>query len=341
MTANDYYPFGMSMPNRKFDNEKYRYGFNGQEKSTEVNPEGTTAEFWQYDSRTGRRWNVDPKHERWESPYLCLGNNPIILIDPKGDRKKKGGGGWEQDKNNADNIISKKGDNINTLCWFLYNDMGIDVNWDRSDHVWQNGNYEGNDIHINQVWNIYVANGGNADGSNLNEGQIGILKSQIYSAVKQNRIRFKASNSYNGSIIATGGAYNFAKDAKRQEGKGNKLRGGAQGQRDHEKGNPKYPKAFWEWYHNPGVKKDYKLPGQPDPPVDQVYDDWINLGFPKINETMPLTPPNTNNFSLNKDQKEQVAVGVSTAVGIYIGIKVIELLIVGCTGGVAAPILAF
>ena len=40
----------------------YRYFFNGQEADNEVLGEGVslTAEFWQYDSRLGRRWNVDP-----------------------------------------------------------------------------------------------------------------------------------------------------------------------------------------------------------------------------------------------------------------------------------------
>jgi hypothetical protein len=48
VTANDYYPFGMTMPERKYSqaNSSYRYGFNGQEKSTEINDNSYTAEFW-------------------------------------------------------------------------------------------------------------------------------------------------------------------------------------------------------------------------------------------------------------------------------------------------------
>ena len=63
VTANDYYPFGIQMPGRKFAqaNGGYGYGFNGQEKSTEINDNSYTAEFWQYDARLGRRWNLDPK----------------------------------------------------------------------------------------------------------------------------------------------------------------------------------------------------------------------------------------------------------------------------------------
>jgi RHS repeat-associated protein len=86
VTANDYYPFGMQMPGRSFSSgSKYRYGFNGQEKSTEINESSYTAEFWQYDARLGRRWNVDPVTKTHESPYACFSNNPIINVDPHGD----------------------------------------------------------------------------------------------------------------------------------------------------------------------------------------------------------------------------------------------------------------
>ncbi|MEO7461907.1 MAG: hypothetical protein ABIT96_04220 [Ferruginibacter sp.] len=65
----------------------YRYGFNGQEKSDEIKGEGNsyTAEFWEYDPRLGRRWNLDPKPTVSFSRYLAFANNPIINIDIKGD----------------------------------------------------------------------------------------------------------------------------------------------------------------------------------------------------------------------------------------------------------------
>ena len=43
-----------------------------------------TAEYWQYDSRLGRRWNVDPVVKPWESPYAAFANNPIRCTDRKG-----------------------------------------------------------------------------------------------------------------------------------------------------------------------------------------------------------------------------------------------------------------
>jgi len=66
---------------------RYRFSFNGQEKDDEVAGAGNsyTAEFWQYDSRLGRRWNVDPIVKPWQSGYSCFSGNPIWRIDPNGD----------------------------------------------------------------------------------------------------------------------------------------------------------------------------------------------------------------------------------------------------------------
>jgi len=30
------------------------------------------AEFWEYDPRIGRRWNINPVGKEWESPYAVL-----------------------------------------------------------------------------------------------------------------------------------------------------------------------------------------------------------------------------------------------------------------------------
>ena len=91
LMATDYYPFGMAIPERQWytgsDSSNYRYGFNGQEKDNEVagNGNSMTAEYWQYDSRLGRRWNIDPVVKNWESGYACFSNIPIVFIDPNGD----------------------------------------------------------------------------------------------------------------------------------------------------------------------------------------------------------------------------------------------------------------
>jgi hypothetical protein len=65
----------------------YKYGFNGQEKDDEVYGAGNanTAEFWEYDCRLGRRFNVDPVTKVHQSNYSCLSNDPISRFDPNGD----------------------------------------------------------------------------------------------------------------------------------------------------------------------------------------------------------------------------------------------------------------
>ncbi len=44
-----------------------------------------TAKFWEYDSRTGRRWNQDPVDMFSLSRYATFADNPISYTDPLGD----------------------------------------------------------------------------------------------------------------------------------------------------------------------------------------------------------------------------------------------------------------
>lgn len=75
------------MSGRKYisGTSSYRYSINGQEKESELNENITTALFWEYDSRTGRRWNMDPKPNIRVSPYNSFGSNPILNSDSRGD----------------------------------------------------------------------------------------------------------------------------------------------------------------------------------------------------------------------------------------------------------------
>jgi hypothetical protein len=78
----------MQMVGRKYtatSSTTYRYSINGQEKDVELNENITTALYWEYDSRIGRRWNVDPVVKVDESLYLCFNGNPILISDKKGD----------------------------------------------------------------------------------------------------------------------------------------------------------------------------------------------------------------------------------------------------------------
>lgn len=86
-TSQDYSPFGVLLADRNFSIENYRFGFNGQEKVDEISGPGNhnTAEFWEYDTRIGRRWNIDPKEDPSISVYACFKNNPLFYTDIDGD----------------------------------------------------------------------------------------------------------------------------------------------------------------------------------------------------------------------------------------------------------------
>jgi RHS repeat-associated protein len=85
--TSEYSPFGVSLDGRTMQRESYRYGFNGQEETAEITGDGnhTTAQYWEYDTRLGRRWNLDPKPNPSISNYACFANNPILYADPLGD----------------------------------------------------------------------------------------------------------------------------------------------------------------------------------------------------------------------------------------------------------------
>jgi len=119
------YPFGMEMKGRSYEAGKYKYGFNTQEKDDEPERSGaredhlrtktteqiygegnsTSAEFWQYDGRLGRRWNVDPVIKTWESSYATFANNPLIYIDINGDDVING---WKDLRKNAEKKLTEK-----------------------------------------------------------------------------------------------------------------------------------------------------------------------------------------------------------------------------------------
>lgn len=87
--------------------DKYRFGYNGQEKDNEIAGVGNhnTAEFWEYDTRVGRRWNTDPVVKPWESSYACFANNPIWYSDVNGDDGTQTGSGNGYMTGDLNNVV--------------------------------------------------------------------------------------------------------------------------------------------------------------------------------------------------------------------------------------------
>jgi len=103
----------------------YVFGFNGMEKDDEIfNVTGSsyTAEFWQYDSRLGRRWNTDPVRYAWQSSYAAFNNNPIYFSDPLGLEGTDPPKGY---KDNGKGTATKT--NTDGTTWTMK--QGADGNW--------------------------------------------------------------------------------------------------------------------------------------------------------------------------------------------------------------------
>ncbi len=104
-----YYPFGMMMVGRSFSNEGYRFGFNGKENDNEVKGDANSYNFdaRMLDPRLGRWLSVDPKAGKYpsESPFVFVGNSPLIAIDPDGEEKVVVTGGADLHNKNRMNFI--------------------------------------------------------------------------------------------------------------------------------------------------------------------------------------------------------------------------------------------
>ena len=91
LNANDYYSFGMEMPERSYNATtaaNYRYGFNGKENDNEVKGTGNQIDYGMrmYDSRVGRFLSVDPIAKKYPqlTPYQFASNRPIEGVDRDG-----------------------------------------------------------------------------------------------------------------------------------------------------------------------------------------------------------------------------------------------------------------
>ena len=88
LSAQDYYPFGMIMPDRSLSSSSYRYGFNGKENDNDVKGTGNQQDYGMriYDPRLGKFLSTDPltRAYPWYTPYQFAGNSPIENIDLDG-----------------------------------------------------------------------------------------------------------------------------------------------------------------------------------------------------------------------------------------------------------------
>ena len=82
----------MLLPNRHGSSNKYRYGFQGQEKDDEIKGEGNSLnyKFRMHDPRLNRFFAVDPLASQypWNSPYAFSENDLIRAVELEGLEKQ-------------------------------------------------------------------------------------------------------------------------------------------------------------------------------------------------------------------------------------------------------------
>lgn len=85
MSVADYYAFGGQMPGRIWQQSggEYRYGYQGQEKSTQPDANWDEFELRLYNHDLGR-WSAPDPYGQFHSPYIAMGNNPVSMVDPDG-----------------------------------------------------------------------------------------------------------------------------------------------------------------------------------------------------------------------------------------------------------------
>ncbi len=93
----------MLLPNRHGSSDKYRYGFQGQEKDDEVKGEGNSVNFKyrMHDPRVGRFLSIDPlaSEYSWNSPYSFSANRVIDGAELEGLEVKTVINYWDQHQN--------------------------------------------------------------------------------------------------------------------------------------------------------------------------------------------------------------------------------------------------
>lgn len=112
------------MPGR--NSGSYAYGQNSQERNSGLNKDIYSAEYWMYDARLGRRWEIDPLtgYYPWQSPYATFNNNPIYFSDLLGleggndqETKTWGVGDVCTDENNNELVYQGNGNWGDAITW--------------------------------------------------------------------------------------------------------------------------------------------------------------------------------------------------------------------------------
>ncbi len=293
ISATDYSPFGAPLAGRTFSSESYRYRFNGQEQDNEIAGIGNimTAEFWMYDARLGRRWNMDPVVHEEFSPFCVLFNSPIQWNDPFGDDPPKRlslasrvwngirGRGYENRANRfaVENNIDERRIHIDRENGNIIIDQWhYEQRWIRSD---KKGGLRVEAVIVDET----VIFSRNKKATNTSLAAIPLIFSPDPTLTKFAAGVLLISATYIAlhpppPIIITHPVQIYLPQVLLNEND-DKMKGGKRNTRDRDYGIK--DKDFWRWWHRKGKPgrggKDIGNKGE----ADEIFNDWINNGKPK------------------------------------------------------------
>lgn len=84
VSSSDYYPMGMIHDGEYVVNSNYNYKYQGKEKLAANGYNMYDFGSRMYDASVGRWFNTDPQNQ-FGSPYLAMGNNWVVSVDPNGE----------------------------------------------------------------------------------------------------------------------------------------------------------------------------------------------------------------------------------------------------------------
>ncbi|WP_323028415.1 polymorphic toxin type 23 domain-containing protein [Gelidibacter japonicus] len=84
VSSSDYYPMGMTHDGEYLVNSNYNYKYQGKEKLAANGYNMYDFGSRMYDASVGRWFNTDPQNQ-FGSPYLAMGNNWVVSVDPNGE----------------------------------------------------------------------------------------------------------------------------------------------------------------------------------------------------------------------------------------------------------------
>jgi RHS repeat-associated protein len=117
-----YYPFGMNISALSSTaplSKPNQFKFNGIEFTDDFDLNAYDAFYREYDPQLGRWMQIDPKTSGTESPYVGMGNNPLLYNDYLGDTIRFAGDEASQALQQQYDALRQQSKSFNTLITLL------------------------------------------------------------------------------------------------------------------------------------------------------------------------------------------------------------------------------